>query len=578
MDIQRNQPGILARLALFVSKLIPAYSIGPLGLFSVVPRRYFMQKVNLYAPPLEQVPTTEIPDHRTPSGAGNNPDKPLAGAAATPFGRNMPPDTRRTTYTPPPVQIVAAKLLERDSFKSAFPQFNVIAAAWIQAMTHDWMGHFDSDEEITLDQGTHACPMKKFSFHATKRRPDGYFDNFRTHWWDASFVYGQDEAAVKKARTGEKGKMKVSSKVGILPKEDGVSVVGDQKNGWLGVSLLQELFLREHNAVCDAVAEVHPEFTDDKIFNVARLVIAAIAAKIHTVDWTVELLKTGALDVGMNTNWYGLFRALGWTKKGPPGAFALVGMDEPADHGVPYCLTEEFVSVYRMHPLIPDGLPLPSGFVSMTDMVGAPGDDVLEKEGAENVLDAIIKYPCGALVLNNYPRPLRDLAPTDAQGRQLDKHVDLAALDLYRDRERGVKNYNDFRRELHLSPFKSYKDLSDDKDTVAKLTEVYGEGNIEHVDLLIGMLAEKKLKGFAISETAFLIFLLMASRRLEADRFFTKNFDEKTYTDVGFAWVKSVTSLRDVLKRHFPNVEKNIPGDTSAFTPRDAWPAEHVHV
>ena len=32
----------------------------------------------------------------------------------------------------------------------------------------------------------------------------------------------------------------------------------------------------------------------------------------------------------------------------------LIGLKHPRDHGVPYSLTEEFVSVYRMHTLLPD--------------------------------------------------------------------------------------------------------------------------------------------------------------------------------------------------------------------------------
>lgn len=36
----------------------------------------------------------------------------------------------------------------------------------------------------------------------------------------------------------------------------------------------------------------------------------------------------------------------------------LVGLKKPDNHGVPYSLTEEFVSVYRMHPLLPDYLQL----------------------------------------------------------------------------------------------------------------------------------------------------------------------------------------------------------------------------
>lgn len=36
----------------------------------------------------------------------------------------------------------------------------------------------------------------------------------------------------------------------------------------------------------------------------------------------------------------------------------VVGMKKPQNHGVPYSITEEFTSVYRMHSLLPDQLEL----------------------------------------------------------------------------------------------------------------------------------------------------------------------------------------------------------------------------
>lgn len=41
-----------------------------------------------------------------------------------------------------------------------------------------------------------------------------------------------------------------------------------------------------------------------------------------------------------------------------PELSGLVGLKEPRDHGVPYSLTEEFVSVYRMHTLLPEEIVL----------------------------------------------------------------------------------------------------------------------------------------------------------------------------------------------------------------------------
>lgn len=95
----------------------------------------------------------------------------------------------------------------------------------------------------------------------------------------------------------------------------------------------------------------------DQIFDKARLVNCALMAKIHTVEWTPAVLAHPALQIGMNANWWGivgekLTKAVGRISKtseaisGIPGS----GVDH---HCIPYSLTEEFVSVYRMHSLIP---------------------------------------------------------------------------------------------------------------------------------------------------------------------------------------------------------------------------------
>ncbi len=73
------------------------------------------------------------------------------------------------------MQMVAQRLLAREEFKPAGDQLNVLAASWIQAMVHDWIGHFDGDEVESLDEGTDdkgksLCPFAKspFSFKKTK--------------------------------------------------------------------------------------------------------------------------------------------------------------------------------------------------------------------------------------------------------------------------------------------------------------------------------------------------------------------------------------------------------------------------
>jgi hypothetical protein len=75
---------------------------------------------------------------------------------------------------------------------------------------------------------------------------------------------------------------------------------------------------------------------------------------------------------------------------------------------------------------------------------------------------------------------------------------------------------------------------------VGLLQSVYS--SIEEVDLLVGCLAEEpRPKGFAFGETAFTIFLQMASRRLMTDRFFQEAFTEEVYSKTGIDWVNNAT-------------------------------------
>ena len=101
--------------------------------------------------------------------------------------------------------------------------------------------------------------------------------------------------------------------------------------------------------------------------------------------------------------------------------------------------------------------------------------------------------------------------------------VDLGTIDILRDRERGVPRYNDFREKLRKPRITKFEDLTDDPELAEEIRDVY-DGDIDRVDLQVGMLAEPLPPGFGFSDTAFRIFILMASRRLRSDRFFTNDY------------------------------------------------------
>jgi hypothetical protein len=80
------------------------------------------------------------------------------------------------------------------------------------------------------------------------------------------------------------------------------------------------------------------------------------------------------------------------------------------------------------------------------------------------------------------------------------------------------------------------------------------------------MYAEKRPAGFAFSDTAFRIFVLMASRRLNSDRFFTKDFRPEVYSPEGLAWVRD-NDMRTVLLRHYPQLRPALARSDNAFAP-----------
>src|SRR5204863_7271139 len=118
-------------------------------------------------------------------------------------------------------------------------------------------------------------------------------------------------------------------------------------------------FTREHTAICDRLKQDYPEWSDDNLFDKARLINAALLAKIHTTEWTTAILPNPTAVAALRGNWWGaegetLVNALGRLShfdllSGIPGS-------DTQQHAAPYAITEEFVSVYRMHPLVPDDL------------------------------------------------------------------------------------------------------------------------------------------------------------------------------------------------------------------------------
>ena len=534
-------------------------------------------------------------DQRAADGSYNDLGCPWMGMAGARFGRNMPiadtfgeqpPDL----YEPNPRRI-SRDLLARRTFVPV-PQLNVFVPAWLQFMVHDWLSHGGGDtaqppHRLPLPPGDDWPPPDMTILHtlpddrhspADQGQPETY-RNTETHWWDGSQIYGSDLEIQRAVRTDPAtGQVRPDGKLhlderGHLP-VDPTSDVPNQElagvngNWWIGLSVMHTLFAREHNAIVDRLRIDYPTADGEWLFQKARLINAALIAKIHTVEWTPAMLNSPEGRFAMRGNFWGVLgeeyaRAYGRLGSGE----VLSGIPgSPTDHHTaPYAMTEEFTAVYRMHSLLPDEFSFrrhrDGTEIAKRDFREVTGGGVRElyaKVPYEDVLYSLATSRPGALVLHNYPQGLRRLHKKD------DIFVDIASTDVLRDRERGVPRYCAFRRRLGMRVPKSFAELTSNPDWRRELAAVYK--SVDDVDLLVGMHCEEAPPGFGFSDTAFRIFILMASRRLKSDRFFTADFTPETYTPTGFAWIAD-NSLRSVLERHVPQLRPHFANVRNVYFP-----------
>jgi hypothetical protein len=450
--------------------------------------------------------------------------------------------------------------MTRTTFQPA-TGLNVLAAAWLQFEVHDWMNHAKAEENWELEPG---MPVPK---SLRGPGPVNYISG-ETHWWDASQLYGSKALFSRDVRA-DHGEIMVDGDL-LRDMEQAIENANSpEANLWVGLAVLHILFAHEHNAIARRLREVYPHWDADRVYSHARLINSALMAKIHTVEWTPALIGHPTTVKAIKATWWGLLgprarRRLGGTEiwTGIPGS-------RRDHHGVPYSLTEEFVTVYRMHPLVPDEFRVVDlagralGEFDLRGLAVQPGDTARPRErieelgGAVNVLYSLGTSHPGQIELHNYPRVMQNWP------RIALPPVDLAATDIVRTRETGVPRYNALRQALRRAPVTSFGEISARYGD--EIREVYG-GDLEAVDAVVGLYGEAKPPGFAFSETAFRVFLLMAARRLQSDRFFTIDDTPETYTPVGLRWIEE-TTMASMIRRHYPALAPALDGIENVFTP-----------
>ena len=547
---------------------------GELALYGL---RHQLRRFNLYDAPAVDPPKRSMYTARVTARTTRGTDTDLCdremGAMGSHFGRNGP--AFPVPKNLPNAKDVADELLTRPegTFIEA-GSLNLLAAAWLQFEVHDWMQH--------RPQSGGTEPFAQ----ANGPRPGApRFVSDQTHWWDASQLYGVHPQFVHRLRTDD-GRVKVGNELlEEIERSTNLRPVA-VPNFWLGLALFHDLFAWEHNAICDAL-EASESLKGDDLFDKARLVNAALMAKIHTVEWTPAVIAHPTTEHAIRATWWGVLGEPFRKRIGRVGTGeVLSGIPGSRTHhdGVRYSLTEEFVAVYRMHPLIPDAITFrraSSGAdanlnggarIAFGDLtVGGAGAEApranLNAIGWADAVFSLANSHPGAISLRNFPQFLRALPqPPRSDGSKRDP-VDLAVRDIERSRETALPLYNGFRQVFRLPRKETFIELANhDADLAERIKAVYEK--VDDVDLMVGLFAERKPSGFAFSDTAFRVFLLMAARRLRSDRFLTTDFTPEVYTRTGYRWVQDRT-MKQMLWERYPELRGRLAEVDNVFKPWD---------
>lgn len=367
--------------------------------------------------------------------------------------------------------------------------------------------------------------------------------NAITSWVDASNVYGSDWDVMHVLRANDAGGGKsaylltgadgnlptlaelAAANPGIdlsqlaLPDGPGLGseafAAGDiRANENIALTSMHTIWVREHNHWVDELRAEHPHWSEQELFDAAKIMVEAEMQNVVWNEWLPLLLGEDAL----------------------PG---YGGYDAHADGTI---ATEFSTAAFRLgHSL------LPSELLKLTETGKATA--VLDLAAA--FFNVAAFEPDGGM-----DSLLRGLAAESAQ--ELDSMIvddvrnmlfgerarDLAVLNIMRGRDHGLPSLNEARVALGLTAHDDFADLTSDTDVQQALASVYD--SVWDVDLWIGGLAEDEAPGSQLGQTFHEIVLDQFMRLRAADHYY---FEHRLAADPDLVYQIKETSFSDIILR-----------------------------
>jgi hypothetical protein len=237
----------------------------------------------------------------------------------------------------------------------------------------------------------------------------------------------------------------------------------------------------------------NPHWTDERLYQEARALIYAKIQVITYKEFLPALLGPAALD-------------------------PYQGYDPTVD---PSIANEFSTAAFRLHTMVNDdvkffdndGQPVRNG-VQLREAFHNPG--LLKETG----IDSLLKYAASARaqeIDNQIVEGLRNfLFGSPGHGG-----LDLASLNIQRGRDHGLADYNAVRQAYGLPAVSSFSQITSNQHRAQTLAQLYG--NVDNIDLWVGIMAEDHVPGGSVGELGRAIISDQFERLRDGDRYWYQN-------------------------------------------------------
>ena len=476
------------------------------------------------------------PPYRTYDGTNNNmaPQRAEWGAADVPLLREMPAEYGRSDPrnamgggNRPSARQISNVLCDEPVTIFNNRNLSAFVYVWGQFLDHDLTLTPTGTSEylpvpLPADEPLFTLPIP--FFRSEIRAGSGTTNprqqsNLNTAWIDASVVYGSDATRANWLRTRKKGKLKTSAG-NLLPwntttgeQADPIDptapsmandadhtaktfVAGDVRAGeHPGITAIHTIFVREHNRICDRLVAQGLK-DDEELFQRARKEIGALIQAITYQEFLPAM--------GVTLSPYSGYR----------------------DQVQPDITNLFATAAYRIgHTMVADEL-------SMRDNnCRRVGTGVLELDEAFFDPQIIATYGPDPFLkgfsthkmyetntrINSVLRNFLFGSPTAAVRFGLD----LASLNIQRGRDHGLPAYPAVRAFYTGNPVQHVGQITANTTQAAALKGLYGDVN--SIDLWVGLLAEDLLPGKSVGPTMHAILKTQFERLRDGDFYFFRN-------------------------------------------------------